>query len=59
LFFSALSIVNLQRADAEIRYERGERVEILRKVEEQSPSGRPSVRTKARRKAKSQRAWFF
>src|ERR1035438_5542090 len=56
LFFSSLSAVDLQRADAEIRYECSERVEMLRKLEMESQSGMPSVRKKTRRKPKAERA---
>jgi hypothetical protein len=55
LFFSSLSALDLQRAGAEIRYERGERLEILRKLKLQSQSAMPSQRKKPRRNAKPQR----
>ena len=55
LFFSSLSAVDLQRADAEIRYEHGERLEILRKLKLQSQSAMPSQCKKPRRNAKPQR----
>ena len=38
LFFTSLSGLDLQRAAAEIRYQQSERVETLRKLEEQGPS---------------------
>ena len=58
LFFTSLSSLDLQRVDAEIRYEVEGRLEILRKLEEQSRSRPPTPRqvNKPRRKAKAQRA---
>ena len=56
LFFTSLSAVDLQRADAEVRYERGERVEMLRTVQQQSQLTVASPRKKPGRKTKRQRA---
>ena len=56
LFFTSLSAVDLQRADAEVRYERGERVEMLRTVQRQSHCSVASPRKKPGRKTKRQRA---
>ena len=56
LFFTSLSAVDLQRADAEVRYERGERVEMLRTVQRQSHCSVASPRKKPGRKTKPQRA---
>lgn len=54
LFFSSLSAVDLQRADAEIRYESCERVEMLRRLVSQSQSVARRSRTKPRRDATRQ-----
>ena len=56
LLFTSLSAVDLQRADAEVRYERGERVEMLRTVQRQSHCSVASPRKKPGRKTKPQRA---
>ena len=57
LLFTSLSAVDLQRADAEIRYQRSERVEILQMLEEQSRrQRRAGSRQKVRRNSKPQRA---
>ena len=56
LFFTSLSAIDLQRADAEIRSQRNERVEILQTLERQSRLKLAAVRQKPRRKSKAQRA---
>ena len=56
LFFTSLSAVDLQRADAEVRYQRGERAEMLRTVERQAQLSVASQRKKPRRKSSPQRA---
>ena len=56
LLFTSLSAVDLQRADAEVRYERGERVEKLRTVQQQSQLTAASPRKKPGRMTKRQRA---
>ena len=55
LFFTSLSAVDLQRADAEIRYQQDERVEILQTVERQARL-QAAASNRPRRKAKTQRA---
>jgi hypothetical protein len=54
LLFTSLSAIDLQRAHAEIRYQQSERVEILRKLAEQSKAGRRNVRRPIRSKTRPQ-----
>jgi hypothetical protein len=56
LFFTSLSALDLQRAAAEVRYERGERVGLLRTVERQAQLAVSSQRKKSSPKTKPQRA---
>src|SRR2546429_4168013 len=58
LLFTSLSAVDLQRADAEGRYERGGRVGMLRTPQQQSQLAPATPRKKTGRKNKSHRPRF-